>query len=130
MDLTVLVPGSEAVVVDASIADGQVLVGADGVEAATGMTLTREGLCEGAVCTVYANDGEVDLAEAGLRLGQRSILDAEAAVMALAVPQRSRASAIDDLIAPGFTLPDLDGNDRSLEEFRGRKQLLVAFASW
>ena len=29
-----------------------------------------------------------------------------------------------------FTLPDLDGGEHSLEEWRGKKKLLVAFATW
>jgi hypothetical protein len=130
MDLTVLVPGSDAVVVDATLDDGAVIVRPEAVEAATGTTLSPEGLCVGDVCTPFPNSGEVDLVEAGRRLGQRTVLDPSAAVMALAVPKHVRGRAIDDLMAPNFTLPDLDGKDRSLEEFRGRKQLLVAFASW
>ncbi len=34
------------------------------------------------------------------------------------------------LRAPNFTLPDMDGKMHSLEDFRGKKVLLVTWASW
>ncbi|TAJ31410.1 MAG: redoxin domain-containing protein, partial [Reyranella sp.] len=34
------------------------------------------------------------------------------------------------LEAPDFTLPDLDGKTHSLAEQRGKKVLLVSWASW
>jgi hypothetical protein len=34
------------------------------------------------------------------------------------------------LAAPDFTLPDMDGKTHSLAEFRGKKILLVTWASW
>lgn len=34
------------------------------------------------------------------------------------------------LQAPNFTLPDVDGKSHSLSDFRGRKVLLVTWASW
>jgi hypothetical protein len=36
----------------------------------------------------------------------------------------------DTLEAPNFTLPDINGKMRSLSEFRGKKVLLVTWASW
>jgi peroxiredoxin len=51
-------------------------------------------------------------------------------VAVLGEPRAIRRLATDDLQAPSFTLPDLDGRPRSLEEWRGHKKLLVAFASW
>jgi hypothetical protein len=37
---------------------------------------------------------------------------------------------LQSLAAPDFTLPDKDGRPHSLSEFRGRKVLLVTWASW
>jgi hypothetical protein len=39
-------------------------------------------------------------------------------------------SHIASLTAPDFTLPDLDGKMHSLSEFRGKKVLLITWASW
>ena len=41
-----------------------------------------------------------------------------------------RAKTLSSLEAPDFTLPDLDGRLHSLSEQRGKKVLLVAYASW
>jgi len=37
---------------------------------------------------------------------------------------------LSSLYAPDFTLPDINGKQRSLSEFRGKKVLLVTWASW
>ena len=34
------------------------------------------------------------------------------------------------LLAPDFKLPDVDGKLHSLSEFRGKKVLLITWASW
>jgi hypothetical protein len=39
-------------------------------------------------------------------------------------------STIGPLLAPDFTLPDLDGNLHSLSSFRGKKVFLACWASW
>jgi len=41
-----------------------------------------------------------------------------------------RARALASLEAPDFTLPDLDGRLHTLSNHRGKKVLLVAYASW
>jgi peroxiredoxin len=37
---------------------------------------------------------------------------------------------LSSLAAPDFTLPDIDGNSHSLSDFRGKKILLLTWASW
>jgi hypothetical protein len=46
--------------------------------------------------------------------------------------QRSEAqnAFVSSLEAPDFTLPDLSGKPHSLSDFRGKKVLLVTWASW
>jgi cytochrome c-type biogenesis protein len=41
--------------------------------------------------------------------------------------QRQGLSSFD---APDFTLPDMNGNTHSLSDFRGKKVLLLTWASW
>ena len=43
---------------------------------------------------------------------------------------RERAQALASQHAPEFTLPDLDGRPHALGQYRGKKILLVAWASW
>ena len=48
----------------------------------------------------------------------------------LGVSAAERAKALSSLEAPDFTLPDLDGRPHTLSAYRGKKVLLVAYASW
>jgi hypothetical protein len=55
-------------------------------------------------------------------------LDERAAYLGVGAAERAKALA--SLEAPDFTLPDLDGRLHSLSAHRGKKVLLVAYASW
>ena len=46
------------------------------------------------------------------------------------VAARERGRVLETLEAPDFALPDLAGRVHRLSEHRGRKVLLVAYASW
>ena len=48
----------------------------------------------------------------------------------LGVSAVDRAKALASLEAPDFTLSDLDGRPHTLSAYRGKKVLLVAYASW
>ena len=54
--------------------------------------------------------------------------DERAALLGVSAAERTRT--LSSLEAPDFTLPDLDGRVHSLSEQRGKKVLLVAYASW
>jgi hypothetical protein len=57
-------------------------------------------------------------------------VDRDEGVAYVGVPAASRAAQLASLQAPDFSLPDLAGRRHSLAEHRGRKVLLVAYASW
>ena len=63
--------------------------------------------------------------------GDRSLaVDREEGVAYLGASAVTRAAQLASLEAPEFSLPDLDGRRHSLSEHRGKKVLLVAYASW
>ncbi|HEX4821928.1 MAG TPA: hypothetical protein VFV00_17120 [Acidimicrobiales bacterium] len=104
--------------------------------AAIGWELKPEGLCRDDVCVpvrnrdrLFAGD-DLDLSAVAEALGRRIVIDTDERVAALALPSEERRRALTDHVAPPFTLPDLDGTLHSLEEWRGRKKLLIAFSSW
>lgn len=116
--------------------EGRVLIDPDRLPEAIGWTLKPEGLCRGEVCvpvrgrSAIAVGDRVDVAAVAGALRQPVVVDAEAGYVAVALPAEARREALDALHAPSFTLPDLDGRSRSLDEWAGTKRLLVAFASW
>jgi hypothetical protein len=117
--------------------DRRITVGTAELAGAFGWELKPEGLCRDDVCVpvrdrdaLYAPDGALDLAAVASALGRPSVVDADAGVIAIAYDAEARRRALTSLDAPPFTLDDLDGNAHALDEWRGRKKLLVAFASW
>jgi hypothetical protein len=66
-----------------------------------------------------------------LARGDRPLaVDRDERVACLGVAAAARAAALASLEAPDFALPDLAGRVHTLAEHRGRKVLLVAWASW
>ena len=124
------------VAVPAGVSGETVRLSREALERATGWTLKPEGLCRGALCVplrpgaaLESADG-VDLAGVAAALGRPLAVDATERAAYLGVGADERARALAALEAPDFTLPDLDGRLHSLREHRGKKILLVAYASW
>ena len=63
-------------------------------------------------------------------LGRPLALDAEEGLAVLGTAAPDRAAALAGVEAPEFALPDLEGRLHSLSEQRGRKVLIVTWASW
>jgi len=108
------------------------------LEAATGWALRPEGLCRGDVCAPippgrageFRREGRIDAAALWLHLGKPALHSDDGSVWALGEGARERAEALLSLTAPDFTLPDPSGRMHSLSEHRGKKVLLVSWASW
>lgn len=132
--MAVTVITDEARPTPAEVVDGSVLVDVGELPAAIGWTLKPEGLCQADVCVPVRDR---DTLFVGERLDLARVADAfdrpflaDDGVAAMGEPRAIRRLATDGLQAPGFTLPDLRGELHSLEEWHGRKKVLVAFASW
>jgi hypothetical protein len=108
------------------------------LENATGWSSRREGLCRGGVCVPipperegdFLRDGQVDAAAVWRYLGKPVVHSEDASVWVLGEAASQRASTLQSLEAPDFTLPDLAGRVHSLSGHRGKKVLLVSWASW
>ena len=132
---TIIDDGKPATV-PARVSGDTVRLSREALERATGWTLKPEGLCRGALCVplrpgaaLESAEG-VDLAGVAAALGRPLALDTAERAAYLGVGAGDRARALAALEAPDFTLPDLDGRLHSLREHRGKKVLLVAYASW
>ena len=76
------------------------------------------------------SDAGLDLAALASALRRPVALDAAEGVAALGTPLDERAGKLATLEAPDFELPDLEGKLHSLSRHRGKKVLLIAYASW
>jgi hypothetical protein len=122
--------------VDGAVSDGRILLDPAGLPDALGWELKPEGLCRDDVCvpvrdprTLFADD-QLDLERVADALARPIVVDADARLATIALPAEERRRALDSLVAPSFELADLHGELHRLEEWHGRKRLLVAFASW
>jgi hypothetical protein len=121
----------------AASADGdRLLIEPGALPAALGWELKPEGLCRGNVCVPLRDrarlliGGRLDVGAVAGALGRLAVVDADAGIVAISLPKESRRAALRERNAGEFTLSDLDGVEHSLHEWRGRKKLLVAFATW
>jgi hypothetical protein len=101
-----------------------------------GFVLNPEGLCRGSLCIplrdrgALVGEGGIDLIELARVLGRPLALDVAERAAALGTPVEERRAALAGLEAPDFTLPDLSGHEHTLSAHRGKKVLLIAYASW
>lgn len=122
--------------VDARVEDGRVLVAPAELERSLGWSLKKEGLCRDDICIPVSSSpglvqgGAIDLAAFADLLDRPLACDTEARAAAIGESARDRSARMRGRTAPDFTLPDLRGRTHSLGDYRGRKALLIAWASW
>jgi peroxiredoxin len=104
---------------------------------AAGWTAEPVGLCHGDTCVPHGlhdglvrADGRVDLAALAPLGGQLLVTDPDERIAVLGASAHARTQELATGRAPDVTLPDLDGEPFALSQLRGRKALVVAFASW
>jgi hypothetical protein len=110
-----------------------VVVPAERFAAATGWEPKPEGLCRGELCVpapgALQGGGLVDVEAAAARLGMPLVHDPARNLWALG-PATFRGRALDTAVCPELVLQDRDGRDVTLTSLRGRKVVMVAWASW
>ena len=100
----------------------------------TGWTLKPEGMCRDERCVplpaAAVKGSDVDVEAFWQRLGGPVIASQDGDAWALGAPADERNAALEELQAPDFTLPDIDGVPRTLSQLRGKKVFLATWASW
>tara|TARA_B100000686_G_C16744075_1_gene948362 strand:+ start:850 stop:1266 length:417 start_codon:yes stop_codon:yes gene_type:complete len=123
-------------VVKGEWADGQPYVSTETIEALLGWQLKPEGLCRNEVCIPISDQigstvaDSLNLEDTTRLIGRPILSDPENNVIAIGQPYETRSLALNDRVAPNFTLTDIAGVNRSLSDWTGKKRLLVAFSSW
>ncbi|MBX7168422.1 MAG: hypothetical protein K1X74_18950 [Pirellulales bacterium] len=113
---------------------------ADEFARATGFTLKPEGLCRAELCVplprreplsrAAGEQTQVDLTAAAELLDLAVATDVESGVWCLGEAQVGRGQGLASGVAPDFAVPDRQGNIVRLSQFRGKKVLVITWASW
>ena len=131
-----LIDGDRALPLAARCDGDAVRVAPAALAAATGWELKPEGLCRGGVCVpvrdraALADARGVDLAAFARALGRPLALDVAERAAALGTSAAERRARLATGAAPDFGLPDLHGRMHTLSAHRGKKALLIVYASW
>jgi hypothetical protein len=106
------------------------VVTTDELARVTGWHLTAEGLCREDRCVPFiARDADgIALEAVATALGSPLVHDERHGLWALGA--ESGGHALVTATAPDLELPDADGRPFRLASLRGRKVLLIAWASW
>ena len=126
-----------------SLEDSDALwIASDELERATGFELKSEGACLGDLCVPIRQDEDnelfktqggkrwVNVSLVATKLNQPFLVDREEGVWSLGVIPAARASTLESAIAPDFAIADRNGKTIRLSDYRGKKVLLVTWASW
>ena len=136
MERFTILDGGRPAELSAEVTGERVALDPSSVHEELGWALRPEGLCRGSVCVpvrdraALVSERGLDLAELARVLDRPLALDVAEHSAALGTPVAERRAALEGLEAPDFTLPDLAGRRHTLSGFRGKKVLLIAYASW
>ena len=109
---------------------------------ATRFVLKPQGVCRDELCfpvpkgrrqaflSKQASVTWFNLSEFARLLRQPVAFDAEPSVWYFGPRPAEQNGYLASLTAPDFTLPDMNGKPHSLRDFRGKKVLLLTWASW
>lgn len=97
-----------------------------------------EGLCRGERCVPvpaarradWLDGDRVDFAAFAAYLGHAVARDEARGVWAFGPAAGGAPDGAGPVLAPDFTLPDLDGAPHRLSDYRGKKVLLYCWSSW
>src|SRR5262245_39507491 len=99
-----------------------------------GFDVKPQGACHADICIPIPKtmlDGEwLALTAFAKKAGQAVVSDVDARVWSFGEIQALRGSFLNSREAPDITIPDRRGRPVKLSDFRGKKMLLVTWASW
>jgi hypothetical protein len=109
---------------------------------ATGWELKPEGICRDEMCIPVPADRAaalvrerededwLNLAEFARYMGLPSAHDSSGQIWSFGASPQALQSNLAGLEAPDFTLPDIEGRNHSLSDYRGKKVFLLLWSSW
>ena len=120
---------------------GQLWITTADLKRVIGFALKPQGICRDELCFPMPKSREQEFVRksagkswfnlvAFAQLVQQPIAHDEAFSIWYFGLRSDQRQVLSSLKAPDFTLPDMNGNTHSLSEFRGKKVLLLTWASW
>ena len=131
-----LIEAGRSIQIPVSVAGPRVRIAPDSLREVLGWELKPQGLCRGEVCLPIGDPNEladasgIDLQAFADALERPLALDVSERAAALGTAVGDRSRQLDSLEAPDFELPDLSGAPQRLSDHRGKKVLLIVYASW
>ena len=127
--------------IEGALVEGDELwVPAENVAAVTGFAMKPEGLCAADLCVpIPADAGWVreqggktyfNLVRFARKMGQEFAVDADENVWSFTAVPTAQTSPLLAGEAPDFALPDRNGKTVRLSDYRGKKVLVLTWASW
>ena len=141
-EVTVVYDGATSKVSDALPAQDELWLTPSSLTTVSRFVLKPQGACLDELCIPIPKAREkaflrneegakyFNLSELARVLHQPSLHDDSSGVWVFGTRPESRMKVLDTLEAPGFTLPDWRGTPHSLADYRGKKVLLITWASW
>jgi hypothetical protein len=142
LEQTVVYDGKATRLTNAEVTDKGLWVTHKDLKLATGFYIKPKGICRDELCfpipekrksEFFSRKGGAswfNLTEFASLIKQPVARDEKNGVWYFGARAQSHEAYIESLEAPNFTLPDVGGKQRSLSDFRGRKVMLVTWASW
>jgi hypothetical protein len=127
--LTIIYGARATRIAEPQIKDNALRLTRDELERATGWVFKPEGFCIADTCVPIPPARQAEFVSGG-RYNIVALAGQGHAVWCFGEAAAERRRSLTSLEAPDFTLPDLAGRMHSLSEHRGKKVLLVSWASW
>ncbi len=139
---TILYDGEETTVEKTLSDPTDLWVAASELPRVNDFELKPEGACLDDICVPIRQEedsdifvtrkdtGWVNVTELARRIQQPMVADHESQTFSLGAIPVQRQSFVRDGLAPDFTLEDWQGNTVSLSDFKGKKIMLLSWASW
>lgn len=139
--ITIIYDDQSSEISDANLDEGQLWITTADLKQATGFELKPQGICRNELCFPLPKPQEAQFIQkkvgktrfnlaAFARLVHQPIAHDEALSTWYFGLRSDQMESLSSLKAPDFHLPDPNGEIHSLSDFRGKKVLLVTWASW
>jgi hypothetical protein len=138
---TVIYDDDATEISSANVDRGQLWITTVDLKRATGFALKPQGVCRDELCFPLPKSREQEFVQkssgktwfdlmAFARLVHQPVAHDEVLATWYFGLRSDQRQGLSSLEAPDFTLPDMNGKIHSLSDFRGKKVLLLTWASW